>query len=173
MRVILTFGLATATLLAATSAPAATYDFSFTGAAANGNGVFTTDDTASPNARGGYTAFTITAITGLLNGSDITGLSGFQGSDNLYYTTGPAFLDGSGVGFTNAVGTSASLFYQDNASSYRITTVNPFAAGFVTATSSPAAGAVPEPATWAMMLGGFALVGAGMRRRIGRAVQAV
>lgn len=28
-----------------------------------------------------------------------------------------------------------------------------------------AAGAVPEPATWAMMLGGFGLVGASMRRR--------
>ncbi len=26
-------------------------------------------------------------------------------------------------------------------------------------------GAVPEPATWAMMIGGFALAGAAMRRR--------
>jgi hypothetical protein len=26
-------------------------------------------------------------------------------------------------------------------------------------------GAVPEPSSWAMMIGGFALVGAGMRRR--------
>ena len=34
-------------------------------------------------------------------------------------------------------------------------------------------GAVPEPATWAMMLGGFGLVGAGMRRRSGRIVQAI
>lgn len=30
---------------------------------------------------------------------------------------------------------------------------------------SSAAGAVPEPATWALMLGGFGLVGASMRRR--------
>jgi hypothetical protein len=30
---------------------------------------------------------------------------------------------------------------------------------------APTQGAVPEPATWAMMLGGFALVGAAMRRR--------
>ncbi len=30
---------------------------------------------------------------------------------------------------------------------------------------TPVAGAVPEPATWAMMIGGMALVGAAMRRR--------
>ena len=30
---------------------------------------------------------------------------------------------------------------------------------------TPPAAAVPEPATWAMMIGGFALVGAGLRRR--------
>ena len=33
--------------------------------------------------------------------------------------------------------------------------------------------AVPEPATWAMMVGGFGLVGAGMRRRTARMVQAI
>ena len=30
----------------------------------------------------------------------------------------------------------------------------------------PAGGGVPEPAAWAMMLAGFGLVGAGMRRRV-------
>jgi hypothetical protein len=35
-----------------------------------------------------------------------------------------------------------------------------------TATGALAAtSAVPEPATWAMMIGGFAMVGAGMRMR--------
>ena len=37
--------------------------------------------------------------------------------------------------------------------------------GLVTASSSPVAAAVPEPATWAMMLIGFGAVGFGMRRR--------
>ena len=32
---------------------------------------------------------------------------------------------------------------------------------------------VPEPATWAMLVSGFGLVGAGMRRRAGRMVQAI
>ena len=31
--------------------------------------------------------------------------------------------------------------------------------------SNPAAAAVPEPATWAMMLAGFGMVGVGLRRR--------
>ena len=37
--------------------------------------------------------------------------------------------------------------------------------GLVTASSSPVAAAVPEPATWAMMLIGFGAAGFGMRRR--------
>ncbi len=36
----------------------------------------------------------------------------------------------------------------------------------------PGAGAVPEPATWLMMIGGFGLVGAGLRRRRGVGVAA-
>lgn len=36
-----------------------------------------------------------------------------------------------------------------------------------------ATGAVPEPAIWATMLAGFGMVGAGMRRRAGRTVQAI
>lgn len=41
---------------------------------------------------------------------------------------------------------------------------NPDAAEFVIRTFTPSPG-VPEPAAWAMMLGGFGLVGAAMRRR--------
>jgi hypothetical protein len=37
--------------------------------------------------------------------------------------------------------------------------------GFDDFTFTVGAGAIPEPATWAMMIGGFALVGASMRRR--------
>ena len=40
-------------------------------------------------------------------------------------------------------------------------------------TTPDAAPAVPEPASWALMLGGFGLVGMGMRRQPGRAVQAI
>nr|WP_231639094.1 PEPxxWA-CTERM sorting domain-containing protein [Sphingomonas profundi] len=38
-----------------------------------------------------------------------------------------------------------------------------------TITARPAIGAVPEPATWAMMIGGFGMIGATMRRRKTRA----
>lgn len=43
----------------------------------------------------------------------------------------------------------------------------------VTAASETMTGAVPEPATWMMMLGGFAVVGASMRRRSDRRMSLV
>ena len=36
----------------------------------------------------------------------------------------------------------------------------------VTITATNAAGAVPEPASWAMMIGGFGMIGAASRRRV-------
>ena len=40
-----------------------------------------------------------------------------------------------------------------------------FSIDYVALIGTAAGGGVPEPATWAMMIGGFALVGAGLRRR--------
>ena len=114
----------------------------------------------------GFNAQTITGITGTYNGSNITSLiAGLFGSNNLYYISGPSFVDGSGLGFGTAAGTSVNLFYQDSAPSYRVNTLNPFGSTFVTASSSRVAAAVPEPATWAMMLVGFAGMGLALRRR--------
>ena len=109
-----------AALCAAVPASAAQYSFDFSGQGRTASGTLTTTDTAF-NSRG-YTAVTITSITGMINGLAITGLNGFLGSDNLYYLTGPNFLDGSGLGFTATDGTQTSLYYQDSISSYRITT---------------------------------------------------
>jgi hypothetical protein len=162
---IIAAGLVATAALGATPASAALYNFSFSGSGQSGSGILTT--ASSSTIKFGETAFAITGISGMLNGSAITGLSGFLGSDNYYFTTGTSFVDGSGVGFTTAAGTSASLYYQSTASSYRITTVSPFATAFVTATSSAVA-AVPEPASWAMMIAGFGLVGGAMRRRSGQ-----
>lgn len=53
------------------------------------------------------------------------------------------------VGAIGSSANSASIFGIDN----------------LTFTSAPAAGAVPEPATWAMMMLGFGAMGAAMRRR--------
>ena len=163
MRYACSLAIGLSAILAAVPATAAQYVFNFSGQGRTASGTFTTSDTPAV-ARGGYSAVAITGISGMINGLTITGLNGFTGSDNLYYLTGPAFLDGSGVGFTASNGTQTSLFYQDSAPSYRITTLTGgFASGFVTASSSPAA--VPEAATWAMMISGFGAVGAAMRRR--------
>ena len=162
-----------ATSLLTASASAQSYNFTFAGptifgtpAAFIGSGTFVTSGPAMTV--NGQTAYAITGISGTFDGSAINGLqAGFLGSDNLYFTTGPTFVDGSGVGFTNAAGASASLYFQSTGS-YRVSTTNPFATGFVTATSAaiPAfAAAAPEPTTWALMILGFGIIGFAMRRR--------
>lgn len=150
-------------LAGAAPASAAQYIFNFTAAGQNGSGTLTTSDATF--ASRGYAAQTITGITGTYNGSNITGLiAGLFGSDNLYYVTGPSFLDGSGLGFGTVAQNQVNLFYQDSAPSYRVNTLNPFGSVFVSASSSAVA-AVPEPATWALMLVGFGGIGFAMRRK--------
>jgi hypothetical protein len=105
--------------------------------------------------------YKILSIAGMLGTSAINGLSGFQGSDNYFYTSG-SFVDGSGLGFTTVGGTSASLYFASAAQRYQLTTTSPFSSGYVTATATPA---VPEPATWGMLLIGFGGVGFALRRR--------
>ncbi len=150
----------------ATPASAAQFGFSFAtntplfGGPVTGNGIFTTSDTAMTIA--GRTAFAITSITGMVNGSAIVAPAGSYGS---YFTTGPAFLDGSGLRFFTAAGNDIRFFYQDTASRYRVNTFSPGSSSFVTATTSPVAAAVPEATTWAMMLAGFGIVGSSLRLR--------
>ena len=148
------------------SANAATYVINFStnqilfGSAQTGSATITTSNTLSTSPLG-VMGYAVTAINGLLNGSAITGLSGFQGSDNFFYTSG-SFVDGSGLGFTTAGGTMASLYFASSAQKYQFTTTNPFTSGYVTATATAA---VPEPATWAMLMIGFGGVGVALRRR--------
>ena len=151
---------------AATPAMAAQYDFSFVtnqqlfGGSVTGSGIFTTSNVASTV--GGRTAFAITSITGTVNGSAINAPT--TTTYGNYFTTGPTFLDGTGIQFFTAAGNDIRFFYQDSVSRYRVNTFNPGSSSFVTATSSLVAG-VPEPATWAMMIGGFGAIGATMRFR--------
>jgi hypothetical protein len=72
------------------------------------------------------------------------------------FLTGVSFGAGSGFG-SNFVG------YLDNA---RLTTTG----GDTFVVNFEAARAVPEPATWALMIAGFAMAGAGVRRRNTRVV---
>ena len=159
----------TAALAVSVSAPAsaAQYMFSFSGtnlfgspAMAVGNGVFTTSNVST--IVGGRTAFAITSITGMVNGSAIVAPD--AATYGNYFTTGPAFLDGTGLRFFTAAGNDIRFFFQDSVSKYRVNTFNPGATGFVTATSSLVAGG-PEPATWAMMILGFGMTALAVRRK--------
>ena len=164
-------GVAAIAIMASTPAMAQqqyTFDFTTTGApffgvAGTGSGTLTTNGITIDSR--GFTAQMITAITGSFNGSTITGLASPFGANNLFYVTGPSFVDGSGLGFNTTAGTSVNLFFQDSVGSYRINTTGPFTSSLVTARSSAAVAAVPEPATWAMMLLGFGGIGVAMRRR--------
>jgi hypothetical protein len=162
-------GAATLSLLAATPASAAEYLFAFNGSGLfggtlTGSGTLTTDNTSTINPLNGYTVQAITGITGTFNGSAITGLApGTFGANNLYYLTGPFFVDGNGLGFTTASGIAANLFVT-NGTSYRVNTQGAgLLTGLVTAQSSPVSAAVPEPSTWLLMLLGFGAIGYALR----------
>jgi hypothetical protein len=168
--------LAAAALLAisATCASADLYDFQFTGGLSSITGTFTV---ANGNE--------ITAITGTetdqAGSSTITGIlpnPNFPGEsananglfwDNVFSATAP-YLTYNGVGFTAQEGLLSlplALWYNAGSSAYVITgdltafgqDVKNLDSGTLTVT------AVPEPATWAMFLAGFAALGFAASRR--------
>lgn len=86
----------------------------------------------------------------------------------LFGATVVSFHVGAARGQSTGVGYQATAFYMFDAGSLLggLDTITFNRAGLSNArlysTGSP--GAVPEPATWAMMIGGFGAVGGGMRR---------
>ncbi|WP_255601949.1 PEPxxWA-CTERM sorting domain-containing protein [Polymorphobacter megasporae] len=85
-------------------------------------------------------------------------LAQWVASNNL----GGATVGGVYVGVGSGAGSGVFVHYDDiiaGANEYKFDL-------------SAAAAAVPEPATWAMMIGGFGFVGASMRRRSGRPARA-
>jgi len=173
MKMTTYFVAASVMALATFPADAAQFNFTFMttslpfgGTPQNGSGIFTTSDTAMTIE--GRNAFAITGITGQINGVNISGLTPFATSlipTYYYFTEGPTFLSGTGVNF-NAGDFQNIKFYAPSATpgTYLIQGNGTIIAN-VTATSSPAASAVPEPTTWGMMLLGFGAMGYSMRRR--------
>ena len=141
------------------AASAALFNFSFFqsqslfGGPTSGSGQFTTSDTSMQV--GGQTALQILSITGTVNGSAITAPQKATGGYGNYFITGPFFLDGSGVNFSTAAGTTVAFFNQSNNGLYRVNTTSPGSSEYVNASSSAVVAAVPEPSTWAMMIVGF------------------
>ena len=169
MKTLLALSAAIAAL-SSTSASAAVFNFTFDststflGGPQSIRGTFTTSDT--PVSRFGQTALVITGISGTINGTAITGLFDIPNNPYYYFTTGPTFLDGSGVRFNAGAATNIAFFHQDGvaADQYRVNG-NGTVSAFGPATSSAATAAVPEPATWAMMMLGFGGMGFAMRRK--------
>ena len=151
--------------LSATPASAATYMFAFAGAQFSGTGTFETSDT--PDANGGVAILTTTGtVTNNNNGNtfNISGPTGFAGADNLLFPNAAQLVSFDGTSFIRPNGTEYNLYYSPGVAAYRLFTSN---SQFFTLDSFTVelAGVVPEPASWALMIGGMGLVGGALRVR--------
>ena len=155
---------ASAALTAAVPATAAEYIYSFAAA----DGTLGAIDVSVPGTSG-----VATTASGLVAGSAITGLSGYGGADNFFDSAIPHF-DFAGFSVSTASGVDYNIYFDGTSdhlcASNTAPTCNPFigeptsaivAEGIVEAPTS----AVPESATWAMMLAGFGMIGFAARRR--------
>ena len=159
-----------AAVLGGASASAATYLFSYSGVGISASGTITTSggSLSNPYPCGGCATapgYLVTGISGTRNGNPITGLLGLgalYGNDNHIYPGGP-YLDWGDLGFSSA-GVKYNIF-QGNFDGHP---------GYFEANSNEACcyahpiqftlSGTPEPATWALMLGGVFGVG-GLARR--------
>lgn len=117
---------------------------------------------------GGYTGnvlYTNGATSFTINFDTAVGGFGLFAEPNPFdiFTLTMTLSDGSIVSgdYSGSSGAGFLGFVGNGISSATISSSTDFAVGDFYVAS----GAVPEPATWAMMIGGFALVGASMRRR--------
>lgn len=134
-------------------ASAGSYSFGVTADSIFADAIITTD--ASGHA---------TNIVGLVNGTDpITGLSNYAGADNNLYATG-AWVTFGGLSFsTTSLGDFN--FYNSGMGHYGFLSSATNAQGYADSRVATAhLSAVPEPASWAMMLVGFGATGFAMRR---------
>lgn len=149
-------------LALSTAASAAQYLVSYDvtpslgGSVAKFTGTLTTTDTANVN---GF--FLITGLTGSRNGTAATlaPIGGFGSNDNLFKPVAD-FVDVNGFNYS-AGGTIFNVYRAGPGAlqEFQVGNITNFKVSAVT-------GAVPESATWLMMILGFGVVGAAMRRRM-------
>lgn len=153
--------LGAASLAAAASASAATYNFAITGSQTIS---FQLDSSPTPPIVDPGNYFVLSGVSGTINNVGTTFDLGF-GSPSYFFNFG---LLNNTVG-TGFVSTGPTLFTGSVSSptfSLGTFTLTPNVPGpAYSLTISQAGGTVPEPASWAMMIAGFGLIGAIARRR--------
>lgn len=88
------------------------------------------------------------------------------GTTGAFNPAGPATSDPATAFAGNTYSKMSILLTPGSYSLSGITTASPYGAGGAYIELAPATGnAVPEPSTWALMIGGYLLVGAAMRYR--------
>ena len=167
---------ALALALGSVSAHAAVFNIHYTGTTGTLDTAslsITTSDTASINDPSG--GFDVTGISGNVNGLTITSLlnnpnlgqrstspDGQYYYDNVYFPNADPLVDINGISFFTADGTDWN-FYSNGPGNYQLLgALNGAPVGSYAFNST---GAVPEPATWAMLLLGFGMIGFAMRKR--------
>ena len=97
--------------VASGSAATVTFDWALTSNATPMNGGFPLLGSGTISATASATGIDpVTAITGTVGGSPITGLTTFQNASNLLYLNGFALLDLNGLSFENAAGQNINIF---------------------------------------------------------------
>ena len=160
--------------LAAGSAGAKTWDFSFTDAVNNtGSGQFITGNAGSP--------YTVTSVTGQVDGVTIGAMSPYADSDQLLYSAAP-YVNVLGISF-DTVDAHDNVLDQYNIYEWMSgdhpgtwlldAAVDPNGYGWNgNPMTSFTLTAVPEPGSWSLMIIGVGLAGAALRRRAANAVAA-
>ena len=172
IRILGVAAVAAAALMQVTAAHAAVLDWSFTAFnGLSGGGTFTANqDGANP------VVYHLTSVTGTIGGEAVT-LSGYDSADNVAFPTSAVVIDTLGIGFATSGGLFYNL-YEDFGnvgpayacgSPYCIEGPNAFDQLALNVQSVPTLSitleAVPEPATWTMMVVGVGVLGGALRQR--------